>query len=495
MSRKTATASRRGFLKKIGTLGVMGTAAWLRSADTLGSAAPGRLAPLAIAGTVKTRADRDYESWRQAMMWHLSKPERKPDLIVQPRTEQDILDAVSYAAQQGLKIVSRSSGHNSTGSVLRDGGMLLDMSWFRDIHINAMAASARVQPAVWNLQVVEEAEKHGLAFPAAHCPSVAMGGYLLGGGMGWNHAHWGGVACHSLQSLEVITADAQKVTASRDRHPELFWAARGAGPGFPGIVTAFEVALYPAPALIMNSLYIHPLARLESVLEILEKLLVDKDERVEVLLLFMHNPQAAAGTPPEEARICFIGLNAFADSEDEARAMLGPAAQSPLASGSVFKMEFQHSSFHKLYHPDNVDTGLGRYAVDTDWVDDLAPALLAVAEHFRSAPSPRSHLVASLAIDTTLHNDACFSVNGGHFIGGYAVWDEEKDDAANYAWLEEHHRLMSPFSRGHYVNEITGDRHPQRYPACFSKANWKRLQAVRRKYDPQGVFHGFLGHD
>lgn len=163
-------------------------------------------------------------------------------------------------------------------------------------------------------------------FTGPRCPSVALGGYLLGGGMGWNHAHWGGIACHSVRSMEIITADGNKVTASPTTNKELYWAARGAGPGFFGVVTQYELDLYTAPQAIFGSMYIHPLDNLDVVTESLEQLVRIKAERVEILLLFMHNHQAPPGTPHEQAKICFVGMNAFADSAAEARSMLSPFA-------------------------------------------------------------------------------------------------------------------------------------------------------------------------
>lgn len=203
--------SRRNFLKRISALGVMGTAAWLRSPGLLASSkSEGAGLKSQIQGNVMQRQDDDYENWRQAMMWHLSKPGRKPDMIVQAHSEEDVINAVNFSRKNNLKIALRSSGHNSTGSVLRDGGMLLDLSFMRDVTIDSDKQMASAQPALWNMQLINEAAKHDLAFPAAHCGSVALGGYLLGGGMGWNHAAWGGPACHSVLSMDIVTSDGKK---------------------------------------------------------------------------------------------------------------------------------------------------------------------------------------------------------------------------------------------------------------------------------------------
>ena len=486
-------SSRRQFLKQITTLGVMGTSAYLRSAAGMGKAS----AQLGsqMQGQVIARGDGQYETWRKGMIWQKAKASRYPDLIVQARSEQDVIEAVKHARQNKMKIAVRSSGHNAAQSALRDGGMLLDISYLRDFEIDTQKQVAQVQPALWCEQLVYEAGKHELSFPAAHCPSVAIGGYVLGGGVGWNHAAWGGVATHSIRALDVITADGRKLQASSELNPDLFWAARGAGPGFFGVVTSLELQLYQAPKSIVSSMYIHPLDQLSVVTTALEKLAREKDQNVEILLLLMHNHHAPEGTPPEQAKICFVGVNAFAESETQARQMLQPFEKSELAQKSVFKAEYQPTNFFRLYHPESVDSGYGRYGVDTEWTDDLSSSLHAVAEHFRRTPSLRTHIVAALGIDATLHSDACFSRIGESFVGTYLLWDDEEQDDQNYQWLDENNRLIAPYSKGHYVNETAGDRFPERYKDCYSEQSWQKLKDVRKKYDPEGVFHSFLGHD
>jgi len=486
--------SRRDFLKHISSLGVMGTMSYLHSPLLFASQDNISASLSGLEGKVIRSGDEEYEAWRQNMVWHVSKPNRKPDVIVQARSEQDVVEAVNYARTNNLKVITRSSGHNSTGSALRDGGVLIDLSLLRNVQINPHQATAMVQPGLWNQQLITEAEKHGLSFPAAHCPTVALGGYLLGGGMGWNHAHWGGVACHSIRSLKVVTADGRKVTASAEENADLYWAARGAGPGFFGVVTEFELGLFDAPKAIVGSMFIHPLDNLSVVTDSLSKILEQKDERVEILLLFMHNHQAPPDTPADQVKICFVGVNAFADSEEEAQALLTPFSNSELAQKSVFRVENQATSFHKLYHPENIDTGRGRYAVDNDWTNDFSGALHALAEHFKSSPSDRSHLLASLAIKPELHEDASFSKIANHYIASYLVWNEEDKDEVNHEWLRATSEILQPFSEGHYVNEVAGDRYPERYEASFSKASWERLKKIRKKYDVDSIFHSYLGH-
>ena len=497
--RKTLTMlpelRRRDVLRYLSTLGVTGTVGQLYSGSLFArsdEAAQGldRL----IAGEVVNRSDDQYEAWRNSMVWHLRKPARYPDAIIRAQSEQDVISAVKYATDNGLKVSARSSGHNSTGAALRDGGLLIDLALLRDVEIDAGRKTARVQPALWSEQLVREAGNHGLAFPAAHCPTVALGGYLLGGGAGWNHAHWGSVACYSITSADVILAGGRKVIASPDSHPDLYWAVRGVGPGFFGIVTRFELQLYPMPGAIYTSMYICPLDELQTVVDSLDELNRVKDERVEILVLLMHEPQAPGDTPHSEAKVCMVGVQAFADTETEAKTMLAPFANSELASASVFKMEQQPSSFARLYNPENVDSGIGRYAVDNIWTDEPGRALLSLADHFRNTPSARTHVLCSYGVKAELRDDACFSRIADHYVASYLLWNDAEHDEANHAWLKQTNDLLQPYSKGTYINEIEATLFPERIRSCFSDESWTRLAELRRKYDPDSVFHSWLGY-
>ncbi len=406
--------------------------------------------------------------------------------------------AVNFAAKNNIKVAIRSGVHNSTGPSLRDGGVLIDLSLLYDIQVDVSKQIASIQPGVRSLQLVTQTRAKGLSFPVPHCPSVGLGGFLMGGGIGWNYGHRGGVACFSIDAAEVVTADGNRVIASADQNPDLLWAVRGAGPGFFGVVTRFHLKLYPAPKAILYSSYIHHLDGLANVTTALDKLMEIKDGRIEVLALLMHSPDAPPGAPPEKSKICFVSVFAFADSADEARTLLAPFAQSALAKQSVTKVENQEFSFEGLYDKFfslEVPAGrMARYAVDNVMTDEPGNTLHALADHFRRAPSPHNHVLAAYGMNLEPRDDACFSSIDNHYVGCFAIWDRQEDDDLNFRWLDQTLPMMDPFAKGHYINEVEARLHPERIRSCFSKANWNKLSQLRQKYDPKKVFYSYLGH-
>jgi len=493
--------SRRRFLERLAALSVVGATNALRARRPLAAesgAVPAASIP-GVSGRVIRRSDDNYELWRQSMVWHLSKPDRRPDLIIQPRAVQEVSAAVRYAARQGHRVALRSGGHNATGASLREGGVLLDLSGLHAIEIDPARRIASVGPGARGVQLMSAAREHGLAFPVPHCPSVGLGGFVMGGGIGLNYGHRGGFATFSIDAAEMVTAEGETVRADAEHNADLYWAVRGAGPGLFAAVTRLDLRLYPAPRAIHVSSYIHSLEGVATVTGALEALMPVKDGRLEILALLLHDPQAPADAPPERSKICFVSAFAFADSATEAGAMLAPLARSPLAREALARVENQVFSFEKIYEnffSQNDPAGkMARYAVDNVMTDAPGEVLQALAGHFRRARSRDHHVLAAYGMNVRAHADACLSGIADHYVGCFAIWDREDEDALHFDWLDGTLPLMDPFARGHYINEVEARRHPQRLRLSFSPAAWQRLQALRRKYDPAGVFHTYLGHD
>ena len=77
--------------------------------------------------------------------------------------------------------------------------------------------------------------------------------------------------------------------------------------------------------------------------------------------------------------------------------------------------------------------------------------------------------------------------------GSWAIWEKEEDDAVNRKWQDDVIAIMKPFTSQHYIGETDIVQDPSRVQESYSTDKWKRLEAVHAKYDPQGVFFGFLG--
>ena len=230
------------------------------------------------------RGDDGYEAARRGTVWNQRVPGRYPDVIVQAVDDDDVVTALRYAKANGHKVSIRSGGHSWAANHLRDGTLLLDVNRIDHATIDAEKKIAAVGPGKGGSVLIGELEAQNLFFPAGHCKGVCVGGYLLQGGYGWNSRIYG-LACESVIGLDVVTAEGERVHCNEDNHPDLYWAARGSGPGFFGVVTSFDLKLYPRPAACGTSVYIYPFDLADEIYTWARGVSAEIDRRVEMQIL------------------------------------------------------------------------------------------------------------------------------------------------------------------------------------------------------------------
>lgn len=425
-----------------------------------------------------------YERTRASLLFNRLVPDRRPDLIARPTSSEEVADAVQLARSRKMRIAIRTGGHSFCGSPLRDEGMLIDLSQLRELSIDPTSRTATLEPAVTSRELARSLGEHSLGFPVAHHGAVPLGGYLLCGGFGWNMGAWG-PACFSVRRIEVVTADGEIVTADRDTNPDLFWAARGSGPGFFGVATRFQIEVHALPRTIKTSTYLYPLGDVQPIAQWAAELSPTLPPQLETLL----GLTARGGVVVTGA--------AFADSEGEADRALKPLESCPALVQAVDREVAQPSSFDALQ--DTIETLLPdghRYVADTLWSDrDLPELLPTLAEHVARAPSPKSLVLAVRvpAPPPSALPDAAFSMVAKTIVLFYAIWESPEHDASNRRWLDDIVASVQPLGVGHYIAEADLPSATTRSSGSFAPANWERLEALRARHDHDRVFHTYLG--
>jgi len=127
--------------------------------------------------------------------------------------------------------------------------------------VNVDERTATVGPACDGDVLNAAASQHGnLCFPSGHCVGVPLGGFLLGGGLGWYFPHYGYAAEHILQ-VTLVDAQGNLVVANDQNQEDWMWLARGSASMFPGVVVEFKVLLHPKPTLIRSRTSFFPVDR------------------------------------------------------------------------------------------------------------------------------------------------------------------------------------------------------------------------------------------
>jgi FAD/FMN-containing dehydrogenase len=437
-----------------------------------------------VRGSVLAATDPDYSAARDGLLFNRRRPARQPRLIVYAACVEDVQATVRFAAASGLRVSPRGSGHNFSGIAQQD-GIVLDLGRLDRIAIDADARIAEVEPAAKNGAFATALAAQGLAFPVGHCHTVSLSGYLLGGGFGWNSGAWG-LACHNVEAVEVVMPDGRLVRASADEHPDVFWAVRGGGPEFFGVVVRYRLRLHALPQAISTSVFFYPLERAGEVEAWVTAAMATAPATVE----FATQMQSAPPFLP--AGKVVVGIpTVFADSEAEATAVLAAiAALAP--AGALAVEENLPMTFESLYEATAAAFYAGeRYAVDSAWSVDAGTLFATLAEAIAAAPSPKAFALGVVlppaAIAAGLP-DAAFSMAGPAFGAAYAIWDAAEEDAANVAWLRDTSDRLAPISLGHYVGEADLER-PGWLEACYAPEALGRLRALQVLHDPLGVLH------
>ena len=211
-----------------------------------------------LAGKIYYKGDSGYEIYRRGSVWNARKPNRFPNAIALAENVNDVIAAVKLAKQRGWQVGTRSGGHSWTASHTRDNAILINLSRMKELSVDAKARIATVSPS-WLGDAFNKvlAEQYQLMFPAAHCPRVGLGGFVMCGGHGLNSRLWG-PGCANLQAVDVVTANGELIHADENKNSDYLWAARGSGPGFFGVAVRFYLNLHPLPTVRKMSTYLFP---------------------------------------------------------------------------------------------------------------------------------------------------------------------------------------------------------------------------------------------
>jgi len=433
------------------------------------------------------RGDAGYDEARCATVWNALVPHRFPNVIVQASCTADVAVAVRYASANRLAVGIRSGGHSWSANHLRDGGMLLDVSRLDTCRVDRNAMTAVVGPGKGGSVLATELERQGLFFPSGHCRGVALGGYLLQGGYGWNGRVLG-PACESVLALDVVTADGEQIRCDAEHHPDLYWAARGSGPGFFGVVTAFHLRLYPKPPVCGSSLYVYPFEAADDIYTWARAISADVDRRVELQIVASRAmPSSGLDTPG-----IVLASPVFADNDDEAKDAVALLDTCPARPHALMAVPFAPTNLPTWY--DAVMSNYlndHRYAADNMWTSASAADLLpGVRNILETMPPHPSHFLWLNWGPSPTRQDMAYSLEDEVYLALYAGWSDAADDEKYGDWARSNMAAMSHLATGIQLADENLGARPARFATDAAMA---RLDAVRAQYDPEGRFYAWMG--
>jgi hypothetical protein len=431
-----------------------------------------------IAGDVVAPGDADYATARLA--WNLTATQQ-PALVVVPDRPDDILAAVRFAVEHGLRVAAQGTGHNAGPLGEMPDTILIKTARLRGVEIDVENRIARVEAGALWMDVTGPASEHGLAALAGSSPDVGVVGYSLGGGMGWL-ARKLGLAANSVTAIEVVTADGRLVRADEHEHADLFWALRGGGGNF-GVVTAMEFRLYALDTIVAGAM-LWPAERAREVLHAWNEWTKTAPEEVTTSARILNIPDMD-GVPDIVRGRALVAIDGAVIADvDRANEILAPLrALEPEMDGFGPVPPVALSYIHM--DPEEPVPGDS----ETAMLDDATPELIdTLVDQFEQHPLllmiELRHAGGALA-RTKHEHGAIAKIDAGYvfFAGGMSVPEIAEPLRAQ---LEVLKGAVDAHANGRNYSNFTEERTDA--GEFFGAATLARLRAVKGVYDPGNLF-------
>jgi FAD/FMN-containing dehydrogenase len=435
-------------------------------------------------GDVIAPSDGGYDEHRK--VWNGS-IDRRPGLIARCAGVADVRAAVRFARERGLLMAVRGGGHSFPGLSVCDDGLLVDLGSLKGIRVDPEAGTVRAQAGVLLGELDRETQAFATAVPAGIVTHTGLAGLTLGGGIGWiMRKH--GLTIDQLQSVDVVTADGEFVTASDDQNADLFWGVRGGGGNF-GIVTDFEFRLNPLGPYVVAGPVFWSMDDAPAVLRFYRDWIADCPDELMTIVVQRRAPALPVVPPDLVGKLVIAVVACYSGPVEDGERVVQPLKSfgSPVldlcqpkpyvAHQQMFDPSFRHGWWYYVRSCD--------VAALTDDVIDV------VVEYGRRITSP----IASIAlwqmggaVARVGENETAFNGrNAGHTfnINGNSLTAEGFD--AERQWARDYWSALAPYHTGVYVNFLM-EEGEDRIRQAYGPDKYDRLKALKRRYDPTNAF-------
>ena len=429
----------------------------------------------------------DDPGYDEARAVHNGIFDKKPAVVVRAEQVADVIGAVNYAREAGLDLSIRGGGHSGPGFGTNDGGVVIDLSLMRGVHVDPAAKTARAGGGTTWGDFNYATHAYGLATTGGIISTTGVAGLTLGGGIGYlTRGH--GLSIDNLLSAEVVTADGTVKTASAKENPDLFWALRGGGGNF-GVLTSLEFQLHPVSDVVVG-LFFYELDHAADVLRFHRDFIKDAPEQYGGFPAFQVAPPLPFIPESRHGDTFCINVAHWAGPVEEAENAMKPFRDvAPVVAEMVSPMPYPwlNGAFDAIFPKGIRSYWKGNYVKDL--TDD------AIEQHvIHGSKVPE--------VSATMHlypvNGAASRVGAEETAYGYrdalysmvivAAWDDPAVDAERIQWVRDYANATAPHSEaGGYINFMSEDDAGR--ASVNYGPNYDRLVDVKRTYDPDNLFH------
>ncbi|MGI5407275.1 FAD-binding oxidoreductase [Streptomyces chartreusis] len=433
-----------------------------------------------LVGDVFAPSDAGYDEARTVFNAMI---DRRPAVIAQCVDENDVVRAVRFGRDLDLNIAVRGGGHSVAGTAVNDGGLVVDLRHMRAVSVDPAAEAVRVAGGATMSDLDRACQPHALATTGGRASTTGVGGFVLGGGSGWLD-RWCGLAVDNLVGVELVTADGERVHASADENPELFWGLHGGGGNF-GVATALTLKLHELPEFSIALVLYLPEFGPEVTRTYRELITMAPDEASGGVLYLTGPPEEFV--PPHLVGSLLCGaLLTYAGREEDMRKLAEPLLALPHESEIVGAMPYadvqcmlddppgMRNYWSAEYLTSAPDSYLDAFCAGGDAMPPTGTIHVLFPQGGAIAAGPHEYPVP--------YRDAPWAVHP------FAIWEDPADDERCVSWVREVRAAAQPWSTGAVYLNFIGDEGAERVVAGLGPENTRRLADLKRRYDPDNVF-------
>jgi FAD/FMN-containing dehydrogenase len=442
----------------------------------------------AFGGALLQPGDEGFDEAR--LVWN-GIHDRHPALIARCATPDDVVAAVNFAREHDLTVAVRGGGHSAPGYATCDDGIVIDLAPMNKVEVDPDAKTARAGAgATWG-EFDAATQEHGLAVTGGRFSTTGIAGLTLGSGSGWLERKCG-LTADNLLSAEIVTAAGERVTASADENPDLFWGIRGGSGNF-GIVTSFTYRLHDVGPIIYGGMLLATPDRARDTLAFMRDYMAEAPDDLGGGVAFVNAPPEPF-VPAELQHQPAVGvIVCWTGSAEEGERVVAPIRNVMKPVVDVVQ-PMPYTALQSMLD-DGGPKGIRGY-FKAEFLEDLDDEVIdKLVEHGAKRAGPMTQLLMEPmggAISRVGEDDTALGRRDVPWcFHALALWmepDQETADA-HIAWAKGLADDLKPHStEGVYLNYIS-DEGEERVRSTYGPVKYDRLVALKDRYDPDNMFH------
>ena len=407
-----------------------------------------------------------------------------PEVRVVAASAGSVGATIRWATDNGVSFAIRSGGHSYEG-LSQSADLVIDVRGMTGIQLATDKKSVAIGAGASLGAVYQALASSHLAIPAGTCFPVGVAGHSLGGGFGLLGRPFG-LACDSVNSMEVVDASGKVLYASERENPDLFWALRGGGNGSFGVVTKFNFKTTAVNLVAKFAVtWSGPVAQAAKIVLAWQEWL---DNLPSAITCTLHLTRETRNL----IKVHIAGLSVDSESRLAAELKRLQRLAGPPRMLSTSTMTFTRAA--TIFNGGDPAYQSVLMKAKSDYVTEAMSeqGVLALLGGLQKAPTEIAVLLDSYggAINKVPSDAMAFAHRGNtkYLIQYFMQWESPTATETNLATMRTLHASMRPFVSGlAYVNYCDLDL-GEGYARAYWGGNLPKLVKIKAAFDPNNVF-------